>query len=249
MIDFTNIQTKKKAYGGANGSKLSIIYDNQLYMLKLPIHAIKNKNLSYSNSAVSEYLGCHIFNMLGIEAQETLLGSYKYHDKERIVVACKDFVGLNNQLLDFASIKNQIIDSNSNGYGTELTDILMTIEKQTVIDQKILKDRFWEMFVVDALIGNWDRHNGNWGFLYNSMNDSISLAPIYDCGSCLFPQIDEQQIAKVLKDKNEMKYRIFDVMEKILISACLVGDKTKYDGKSNYNPLIEKLLEKNLLIN
>lgn len=32
-------------------------------------------------------------------------------------------------------------------------------------------------------------------------------------------------------------------MEKILISACLVGDKVKYDGKSNYNPLIRDLLE------
>ena len=32
-------------------------------------------------------------------------------------------------------------------------------------------------------------------------------------------------------------------MEKILISACLVGDKTKYDGRSNYNPLIKELLE------
>ena len=32
-------------------------------------------------------------------------------------------------------------------------------------------------------------------------------------------------------------------MEKILISACLVGDKVKYDGKSNYNPLIKELLE------
>ena len=32
-------------------------------------------------------------------------------------------------------------------------------------------------------------------------------------------------------------------MEKILISACLVGDKVKYDGKSNYNPLIQELLE------
>ncbi len=32
-------------------------------------------------------------------------------------------------------------------------------------------------------------------------------------------------------------------MEKILISACLVGDKTKYDGHSNYNPLIKDLLE------
>ena len=26
---------------------------------------------------VSEYLGCHIFNLLGVKAQETLLGIYK----------------------------------------------------------------------------------------------------------------------------------------------------------------------------
>lgn len=37
-------------------------------------------------------------------------------------------------------------------------------------------------------------------------------------------------------------------MEKILISACLVGDKTKYNGESNYNPLIRRLLEKYELV-
>ena len=37
-------------------------------------------------------------------------------------------------------------------------------------------------------------------------------------------------------------------MEKILISACLVGDKTRYDGKSNYHPLIKELLEKYELV-
>ena len=37
-------------------------------------------------------------------------------------------------------------------------------------------------------------------------------------------------------------------MEKILISACLVGDKCKYDGKSNYTPLINQLLEKYELV-
>lgn len=37
-------------------------------------------------------------------------------------------------------------------------------------------------------------------------------------------------------------------MEKILISACLVGDKTRYDGKSNYHPLIKQLLEKYELV-
>lgn len=37
-------------------------------------------------------------------------------------------------------------------------------------------------------------------------------------------------------------------MEKILISACLVGDKTRYDGKSNYNPKIRDLLTKYELV-
>lgn len=37
-------------------------------------------------------------------------------------------------------------------------------------------------------------------------------------------------------------------MERILISACLVGDNVKYDGGNNKNPLIEELLEKYELV-
>ena len=37
-------------------------------------------------------------------------------------------------------------------------------------------------------------------------------------------------------------------MEKILISACLVGDKVRYDGKGQYHPLIKELLEKYELV-
>ena len=37
-------------------------------------------------------------------------------------------------------------------------------------------------------------------------------------------------------------------MERILISACLVGDNVKYNGGNNENPLIEKLLEKYELV-
>ena len=37
-------------------------------------------------------------------------------------------------------------------------------------------------------------------------------------------------------------------MEKILISACPVGDKCKYDGHTNYTPLIKDLLEKYELV-
>lgn len=37
-------------------------------------------------------------------------------------------------------------------------------------------------------------------------------------------------------------------MKKILISACLIGDKCRYDGKSSYTPLTKKLLEKYILV-
>ena len=232
MLDFTNLPTKKKAYGGANGSKLSVIYNDELYMLKLPMHASKNPNLSYTNSCTSEYLGCHIFNMLGIKAQETLLGTYKYHDKVKAVVACKDFTSPGVLILDFASIKNQIIDSASNGYGTELSDIIDTINKQTVVDSEELKEHFWNMFVVDAFIGNWDRHNGNWGFLYNQETDKLEIAPIFDCGSALFPQIDDELIKKVISSKAEMNARVYDIPT----SAILIDGK-----RANYHKVITSL--------
>ena len=225
MIDFTNLQTRKKAYGGANGSKLSIVYNNDLYMLKLPMHASRNPNLSYTNSCTSEYLGCHIFNMLGVKAQETLLGKYTYHGKDRTVVACKDFTLPGVVILDFASIKNQIIDSASNGYGTELPDILDTIEKQTAVEPKLLKEHFWNMFVIDAFIGNWDRHNGNWGFLYNQETDHMEIAPIYDCGSSLFPQIDDELIKRALSSKAEMNARVYDMPTSAIL---LDGKRVNY---------------------
>lgn len=212
MIDFTNMPKRNKAYAGANGNKISVIYNDEQYMLKFPPAPTKNKEISYTNGCVSEYIGCQIYKSIGIPVQETILGTYTTaKNKEKIVVACKDFTSPGIVLQDFASIKNQIVDSERNGYGTELSDILETIKEQTITDSKELENYFWDMFIVDALLGNWDRHNGNWGFLYNTVTDEISLAPIYDCGSCLYPQADEYIMRKILDNKNEREYRIFEI--------------------------------------
>lgn len=225
MIDFTNLPVRNKTYAGANGSKISVLYNNELYMLKFPAVPAINKEMSYANGCISEYLGCHIFESIGIPAQKTMLGTYTKNGKQKIVVACKDFTAGGLVLQDFASLKNTIIDSAHNGYGTELSDILKTLEEQTAIDPKLLTDWFWDMFIVDALIGNWDRHNGNWGFLYNPETDKISLAPIYDCGSCLFPQADEEIMQKTLNDPAELEIRIF---ERPLSGIKINGQKIQY---------------------
>ena len=210
MIDFTALPTRKKTYAGANGNKIAVMYQDALYMLKFPGAARLNQDMSYANGCISEYLGSHIFALAGIPAQETLLGTYRIKGKEKIVVACKDFTGTGFVLQDFTSLKNSVLDSGSNGTGTELGDILDAIEQQTVLDPDALARHFWDMFIVDALIGNWDRHNGNWGFLYNTLTDEVTLAPVFDCGSCLFPQADEAIMRAVLDDPAERQLRIFD---------------------------------------
>ena len=172
MINFTDAVKRNKTYAGANGSKISIIYNDELYMLKFPSKPTRKTDLSYTNSCISEYIGCNIYKSVGIPTQDVILGTYSTKSNcETIVVACKDFVINGLVIQDFASLKNQIIDSERNGYGTELTDILSAIDTQTAVDAKTLSNRFWDMFVVDAFIGNWDRHNGNWGFLYDSTTD------------------------------------------------------------------------------
>lgn len=67
------------------------------------------------------------------------------------------------------------------------------------------------MFIVDALIGNWDRHNGNWGFLYNTMTDEIHVAPVYDCGNSLYPQADESIMRNTLESQKEQDLRTFSL--------------------------------------
>lgn len=99
-------------------------------MLKFPSSAAaKPTELSYTNSCISEHIASSIFNLLGINAQETLLGTFDLNSKTKIVCACKDFTMKNKRLYDFCSIKNTILDSDTNGSGTELFDILDTIEK------------------------------------------------------------------------------------------------------------------------
>ncbi len=231
-IDFTNSEILLgRAYNGANGKKISVLYNGEQYMLKFPPAADKKPtDLSYTNSCFSEHIACSIFNLIGINAQKTILGTYKIKDKEKIVCACKDFTADGSRFFDFCSIKNTILDSDSNGTGTELNDVLDAIEKQQYIAPDKLLAHFWDMFIVDALLGNFDRHNGNWGFLYNEQSNTASIAPVYDCGSCLLPQADEKTMNEVLSNRDALHARIYQFPA----SALKVRDK-----KINYYDFIK----------
>lgn len=65
------------------------------------------------------------------------------------------------------------------------------------------------MFAVDALLGNFDRHNGNWGVIVNENTMEVRIAPVYDNGSCLYPQLTDEQMEAIMKDSKEVESRLY----------------------------------------
>lgn len=201
MIDFTNAIEEFNNYKGSEKKK-TLIYDNKKYLVKFPDPVReKNKNISYINNAYSEYIGSNIFKIIGFKTQNTLLGIYKYKEKDKIVCACEDFTDDNHILYEF---ENLVLSTNPDKkIETELTDIMEVIEENKIIDTSNTKQKFWDMFIIDFLIGNTNRHNGNWGFLLDKTTGKIEFSPIYDCGSCLNPMLDDEEIRKI--DAKELK--------------------------------------------
>lgn len=210
MIDFTNCEVNKfRYYGGKNGGKICIKYNNEEYMLKFPAINEGISEYAYSNSCISEYIACNIIKTLGLKVQETILGKYSRQGVEKTVVACKDFTNYGKVFKQFAELKNSQIETSKNGYGTELDEVIETIEGQQIYDAKELKEFFWDMFIADTLVGNFDRHNGNWGFLIDEKSQTIEIAPIYDCASCLYLQLTDEKIKEIINNDEEIDARVY----------------------------------------
>lgn len=201
MIDFTNAIEEFNNYKGSEKKK-TLIYNNKKYLVKFPDPVReKNKNISYINNAFSEYIGSNVFKIVGFKTQNTVLGKYNYNGKEKIVCACEDFTDNDKILYEF---ENLALSTNPDKkIETELNDIMEVIEESKMIHTEETKQKFWDMFVIDSLIGNTDRHNGNWGFLLNKNTEKVEFSPIYDCGSALNPMLEDDEIEKI--NETELK--------------------------------------------
>ena len=230
MIDFTNCIEELNIYKGSEKKK-TLIYNNKKYLVRFPDPIReKNKNISYINNAYSEYIGSNIFKLIGFETQNTILGKYNYNDKEKIVCACEDFTSKDKALYEFESLA--LSTNPDKKINTEIIDIMEVIESSNLINSDKTKKIFWDMFVVDALIGNTDRHNGNWGFILDAKTKEISFSPIYDCGSCLNPLLEDEEIEKI--DETEIKNLAINCY------SCLKEDSKKI----NYIEFIKKMNNK-----
>jgi len=209
MIDFTGTQEDYiSSYSGSDRKK-AVLYKGNKYMLKYAEKRahINEFDTSNVNNAISEYVSCQIAKAIGYDVQETVLGTYN----GEVVVGCKNFLKDNEVLHEFSWYLRKEFDSADLGRVPNLSQIEYVFDNDSQLS--LIKDEavkaFWELFVFDALVGNFDRHAGNWGYIINADNGSIKPAPVYDCGSSLYPALSEAGMAAVLDDDREIEKRVY----------------------------------------
>ena len=154
---------------------------------------------------ISEYIGSHMFELLEIPVQETLLGVYNGEN----IVLLKNFVGEGEVLIHFNDVGESSLEEDKEMYQYSYDDIqkmLQDNKKLTNVEETV--SRFWDMFVIDALNGNFDRHGGNWGFL--KKDNQYRIAPVYDNGSSMYPKLNtSERINEVLESQEEIEKRVY----------------------------------------
>ncbi|MCD7709198.1 MAG: CtkA family protein [Clostridiales bacterium] len=211
LHNFDNYEQNWRMYGGRSGQKIGITYEGENYLLKFPqnlkVRQMKNTVLSYSNSPVCEYIDSHIYAILGYDVHETLLGTRN----GKTVVACKDFLQPGDRLYEFEKIlvtnetPSLTSGSSSTEHGADLREVIDTIKTHPrLAEVPGLMEHFWDMFVVDALIGNPDRNNGNWGIVVCA-DGGAEISPVYDNGNCLNAKWDDEKIKSVMADDEKFK--------------------------------------------
>lgn len=223
LVDFSKAIEIAPEYTGSEKKK-TMILDDKKYLVKFPDPNRSTKlEISYINNVYSEYIGTKIFELCGFETQKVELGKYNKDGKERIVCGCEDFTNRETKLVEFEKFENASIEPNP--FKRELKDIFHIAESGVYnIDLNELKEKFWDMFIIDCLIGNEDRHNGNWGFLKNIKDEKLTFAPIYDCGSCLFSVYTDEKMQECLENNTKMQ----DCIKNTSSAIRENGSKIKY---------------------
>lgn len=172
--------------------------------------------LSYSTTPLSEYLGSHIYESIGVDTHETKLGIAN----GKLVVACKDFLNSNEVIVDYNSIKNEYdesieqaieaLSSSSINSNNDIEEILLIMEKNSYFKSfPELKKRFWDMFVIDAFINNNDRNEGNWGLILDKEMNSLRLSPVFDNGASFYNKSADDKINIINTEENRFIQSVY----------------------------------------
>ena len=194
--------------------KAWIIENNVRYLLK---SGYKNELLQPFN----EVLASEICKRLGFNHVEYTLDIYK----DVIVSKCPCFINKETELITCHQIRNNMERHNNiNDY----EDYINLLQENGIKNARIEMEN---MYILDFLIMNEDRHLNNFGIIRNvDTLKWISCAPIYDNGQSLnIEYYDEEEIAISGEGRFFYEVKPFDEIIKVVKDIKRI-DVNKLDG-------------------
>lgn len=175
---------------------------------------MQNVSISYTNSALSEYIVCNIINKVfagtKYKAQETELCESEKNNKIKKFVACKIFKESLVSLFNLAKTSSVTLADNRTSYLQAIQILRDTVGVEYV--------DYYNMYIAISMVfGNKDVHSKNFSILEKSKN-----CIYYDFGASLRNKLSDDGCQMFLNDSKEKQ------IEKILNERwTYLNDKTK----------------------
>ncbi len=186
--------------------------DNDIGLFKFPKTVSKEDLTPNSTEFVSEHLAYLIARQIGIPCARIEIGyrdgrigcmSHSFRKPHQVLLHGVDFITLEYPNFNV----DRLYDEDSGEYYS-YEMIHKSMEKVFGVNQDNMRYiecyLIW-MMIFDMLIGNTDRHQQNWGMIFDKQKENFSMAPLYDNGSSLCAYVSEKDTEKFLGN-DKMKF-------------------------------------------
>ena len=206
FIDVSNWETAEFSTKGTRDKGTVVCpTDNCYYFIKFPM---QRPNRDYSMETWSEIIVYEVGKLLGFDVLE-----YNFALRNgKAGCISKNMVNPANEALVEGDSILVGYDSSYSPADKSMYDRYTFNFVMSALEYCGLKEYqadFIKMLVLDAVFGNSDRHQSNWGFIEHFILDGRRVkvekhfSPIYDSGCCLGREFSEEQILTYLSDPNK----------------------------------------------
>lgn len=178
--DYTDCQFNDWQVDYGIMDKIVLKDGNKRLMIKFENESYKIKNY------ISEFIASEFIRRLGYDCQEVSLGYYE--GRECCAVTLFDYEITPMKEINSSAYWVSGMNLDDKIYDLDwLLSIPLNIDGKLNMTPDYYLNFIYNMFSLDMLIGNFDRHAGNWGY-YLAKDEKYCFSGLYDNGNSLNPK-------------------------------------------------------------